>query len=45
MVNFYMDGARKKERDHIIELASKSDAESTQLLVGYYREAARLDPQ
>ncbi|MCV2423659.1 hypothetical protein LNV47_24045 [Paucibacter sp. DJ4R-1] len=45
MVDFYMDASRKKEFDHIVQLASKNDAESTQLLVGYYREAARLNPQ
>ncbi|KAG8753435.1 hypothetical protein FRC11_007438 [Ceratobasidium sp. 423] len=44
-IDFYMDGAREKEREHIIELASRNDAESTQLLIGYYREAARLNPQ
>ncbi|KAG8750132.1 hypothetical protein FRC11_010733, partial [Ceratobasidium sp. 423] len=33
------------ELDHIIQLSSKTDAESTQLLVGYYREGARLNPQ
>ncbi|CAE6433839.1 unnamed protein product [Rhizoctonia solani] len=45
MVDFYMDDARKKEREHLIELATKNDPESTKLLIGYYREAARLNPQ
>ncbi|KAF8666942.1 heme peroxidase [Rhizoctonia solani] len=45
MVEFYMDDAHKKEREHIFQLASKNDDESTQLLAGYYREAARLNPQ
>ncbi|KDN41575.1 hypothetical protein RSAG8_07376, partial [Rhizoctonia solani AG-8 WAC10335] len=45
MVDFYMDDARKKEREHLIQLATKNDPESIQLLIGYYREAARLNPQ
>ncbi|CUA69779.1 hypothetical protein RSOLAG22IIIB_08699 [Rhizoctonia solani] len=45
MVDFYLDEARKTERDELVRLATKTDAESTQLLIGYYREAARLNPQ
>ncbi|CAE6450365.1 unnamed protein product [Rhizoctonia solani] len=45
MIDFYMDDARNKEREHIIQLATRNDPESTQLLIGYYREAARLHPQ
>jgi len=45
MVDLYTDGHHNKELEHIIQLVSKTDAESTQLLVGYYREAARLNPQ
>jgi hypothetical protein len=44
-VNFYLDDKYLKERQHIIELSSRHDAESDKLLLGYYREAARLNPQ
>ncbi len=38
-VDFYMDDARAKERAEIIRLVKKDDAQSTELLQGYVREA------
>ncbi|KAL4262777.1 Heme peroxidase [Pleurotus pulmonarius] len=43
-VDFYMDDARAKERAEIIRLVKKDDAQSTELLQGYVREALRLNP-
>ncbi|KAG5648767.1 hypothetical protein DXG03_000115 [Asterophora parasitica] len=45
VINFYLDDARAKERQHIIELAKKNDAASAALLRGYVSEAMRLKPQ
>ncbi|KAF4571708.1 hypothetical protein EYR40_008225 [Pleurotus pulmonarius] len=43
-VDFYLDDARAKERAEIIRLVKKDDAQSTELLQGYVREALRLNP-
>ncbi|KAF5372301.1 hypothetical protein D9615_009236 [Tricholomella constricta] len=45
VVDFYLDNARAKERQHIIELAKQNDAGSALLLRGYVSEAMRLKPQ
>ncbi|KAF9500697.1 heme peroxidase [Pleurotus eryngii] len=45
VVDFYLDDARAKERNEIIRLAQKDDAQSTELLQGYVREAMRFNPQ
>ncbi|KDR73404.1 hypothetical protein GALMADRAFT_142500 [Galerina marginata CBS 339.88] len=45
VVDFYLDDARKKERDHIVELVKYNDADSNALLLGYVSEAMRLKPQ
>lgn len=39
VVDFYLDDARTKERNEIVRLAQKDDAQSTELLQGYVREA------
>ncbi|CAE6469047.1 unnamed protein product [Rhizoctonia solani] len=44
-VDFYLQTQHHKELQHIIQLSSKNDVESLELLAGYYREAARLGPQ
>lgn len=38
-VDFYLDDARAQERAEIIRLVKKDDAQSTELLQGYVREA------
>ncbi|KAF9492298.1 heme peroxidase [Pleurotus eryngii] len=43
-VDFYLDDGRAKERVEIIRLVKKDDAQSTELLQGYVREALRLNP-
>jgi len=45
VVDFYLDDARKKERDHIVHLVKYNDADSNALLLGYVSEAMRLKPQ
>ncbi|KAG8709377.1 hypothetical protein FRC11_005607 [Ceratobasidium sp. 423] len=44
-IDFYLQAQHHKELQHIIELSSMDNAESLELLAGYYREAARLNPQ
>ncbi|KAF8595652.1 heme peroxidase, partial [Ceratobasidium sp. AG-I] len=44
-VDFYLRKDRTTERKHIVELCTGNDPNSKKLLVGYYREAARLNPQ
>jgi linoleate 10R-lipoxygenase len=44
-VDFYLDKRREAERVHILQLLDKADASSDELLVGYVREAMRLNPQ
>jgi len=41
VVDFYLDDARKKERDHIVHLVKFNDADSDALLLGYVSEAMR----
>ncbi|PPQ84052.1 hypothetical protein CVT26_013955, partial [Gymnopilus dilepis] len=45
VVDFYLDDARKAEREHIVELVKHNDAECQALLWGYVNEAMRLQPQ
>ncbi|KAH7106072.1 heme peroxidase [Auriculariales sp. MPI-PUGE-AT-0066] len=45
VINFYLDEARKAEKEHICRLALRVDDESDKLLTGYVLEALRLDPQ
>ncbi|KAG8952208.1 hypothetical protein FRC04_004915 [Tulasnella sp. 424] len=48
ILNFYLDDARKVEREEIIKLVTSEKAESKEsssLLLGYILEALRLDPQ
>ncbi|KAJ8518487.1 hypothetical protein ONZ45_g4459 [Pleurotus djamor] len=45
VVDFYLDDTRAKERNEIIALIKKNDAQSSELLQGYVREAMRLHPQ
>jgi hypothetical protein len=45
VIDFYLDEKRKSERKEIIELvAAESSPENEELLVGYVREAMRLNP-
>ncbi|KAF8585671.1 heme peroxidase [Ramaria rubella] len=45
VVNFYLDSARKSDKDAIVALAGLPlTGESESLLIGYIREALRLDP-
>src|SRR6266581_3120529 len=41
VVDFYLDDARKEERDHIVQLVKYNDADSDALLLGYVSEAMR----
>ena len=41
VVDFYLDAARTKERDHIVELVKYNDTDSNALLLGYVSEAMR----
>ncbi|KAF8662084.1 hypothetical protein AX16_001194 [Volvariella volvacea WC 439] len=45
VIDFYFAEEREKERKHISQLVRFDDAESTELLRGYVREAMRLNPQ
>ncbi|CAL1708758.1 unnamed protein product [Somion occarium] len=45
VIDFYLDDERTKERNEIIQLVNKRDAQSAELLRGYVREAQRLNPQ
>jgi len=45
VVDFYLDDARTKEREHIVQLVRAKDLDSTALLRGYVCEAMRLKPQ
>ncbi|KAF8066489.1 heme peroxidase [Lyophyllum atratum] len=45
VVDFYLDDARTKERQHIVELVKNKDTQSTALVRGYVCEAMRLKPQ
>jgi len=40
-IDFYLSDSRKKERDHIVQLVKRNDAESEALLFGYVCEAMR----
>ncbi|RDB17409.1 Psi-producing oxygenase A [Hypsizygus marmoreus] len=44
VIDFYFDEARRKEKEHIIELVNQHDSQSIGLLHGYIREAMRLKP-
>ncbi|KEP48319.1 linoleate diol synthase [Rhizoctonia solani 123E] len=44
-IDFYLQAQHHKQLQHIVKLAFKDDEESSKLLAGYYREAARLNPQ
>ncbi|CAE7063912.1 unnamed protein product [Rhizoctonia solani] len=44
-IDFYLQTQHREQLNHIIELSSKGDEESLELLDGYYREAVRLNPQ
>jgi linoleate 10R-lipoxygenase len=41
VIDFYLDEARKQEREQIIQLVNKTDDASNELLRGYVREAMR----
>ncbi|KAJ7584626.1 heme peroxidase [Mycena floridula] len=45
VIDFYLDDSHAKERAEIIRLSKLKDAKSTELLIGYTREAMRLNPQ
>jgi hypothetical protein len=45
VIDFYLDDARKTERDDIVKLVNLNDDSSTARLRGYVREAMRLFPQ
>ena len=45
VVAFYLDEARAKEKEHIVQLVNRNDTESATLLRGYVCEAMRLKPQ
>ena len=45
IIDFYLDESRKDDLKMIVELCGRNDSESEALLVGYYREGARLNPQ
>lgn len=44
-MDFYLDDARTADREKLIEVCKRTDADSTELLRGYVREAMRLHPQ
>lgn len=41
VIDIYLDDKRETERNHIRQLAGATDANSTELLRGYVREAMR----
>jgi hypothetical protein len=41
VIEFYLDSAREKEYNHIVQLSKNSDAQSAELLRGYVCEAMR----
>jgi len=45
VVDFYLDDERVEERAEIVKLVNKDDNDSKELLLGYVREAMRLNPQ
>ncbi|KAJ7058676.1 heme peroxidase [Mycena amicta] len=45
VIDLYLDDEHAAERAHILQLVQRDDAESTELLYGYVREAMRLNPQ
>jgi len=45
VIDFYLDDAREKEKQHISHLANSRDSQSADLLRGYVYEAMRLKPQ
>jgi hypothetical protein len=44
-VDFYLDNEREKQRMEILRLVQHDDPASSELLLGYAREAMRLNPQ
>jgi linoleate 10R-lipoxygenase len=42
VVDFYLDDARAKERQHIVQLVNSKDTQSAELLRGYVCEAMRM---
>jgi len=45
VIDVYLDDKHEKERNHIRQLAGSKDPSSTEVLLGYVREAMRLNPQ
>jgi linoleate 10R-lipoxygenase len=45
VVDFYLDDKRAQERNHIASLAMDRTPRAELLLMGYAREALRLNPQ
>ncbi|RDB14949.1 Psi-producing oxygenase A [Hypsizygus marmoreus] len=45
VIDFYLDDARAKEQEEIIQLVNNKDTQSAELLRGYVYEAMRLRPQ
>jgi len=42
VIDFYLDDARAKEREHIVQLSNGEGSESAELLRGYVCEAMRM---